>query len=127
MQNLSLAIFIGCITFSDAVRINKDKKAPVKEKTEEEYRYEQFGKGMPKFWDDYHRDAFFADTWRHTGYEGHIVQVANDTAYVEDSPADYHFPTGVSQWEPTDAASVQLESTIEDLGMTAVPSDEVMV
>ena len=26
--------------------------------------------------------------------------MTNDTAYTGDTPTEYHFPTGVEQWEP---------------------------
>ena len=84
---------------TDAVKIAKDAEVP-KEKTEEEYRYAQFGKAMPSFWNDFQSDPFFADTWRFSGNTEHVVQMTNNTAYTNDAPADYHFPTGTEQWEP---------------------------
>merc|ERR1712188_280644 len=45
-------------------------------------------------------DPFFANTWRFAGMAGHVISMSNETAYTDDSPSDYYFPTGVEQWEP---------------------------
>jgi hypothetical protein len=106
MPTLSQAVLLGLIGFSDAIELRKTE--PIKpEPNADSYNYGQFGKSMPTFWDDFvGRDPFFSNTWRHTEYEGHIVQVANSTAYVDDTNADYHFPTGLDQWEETTGSNV---------------------
>ena len=92
---------MALISSSDAISLNKagDEKKP----EADAYSYEQFGKAMPEYWHDMQSDPFFVNTWRFSGPNGHngqTVQITNDTAYTEDAPTDYHFPTGVSQWEP---------------------------
>jgi len=92
MQRLSLAVFLGVVSVTDAIKLMDDDAS--------EYKYDQFGKGMPAFWNDFQSDPFFADTWRFAGMAGHVVSMTNETAYNADSPADYYFPTGTEQWEP---------------------------
>ena len=71
MLNISQAVFLGLIGFTDAVELNKFTN---KAEPSADYDYGQFGKAAPAFWDDFvGRDPFFSDTWRHTLYEGHIV------------------------------------------------------
>lgn len=90
----SVAVLLGFVSIS-AVKISSE------EPDAETYNYGQFGKAMPPFWDDFvARDPFFSNTWRFSGDGGHVVQMTNDTAYTGDSPTEYHFPTGVEQWEP---------------------------
>lgn len=112
---------------SDAVTLNKagDEKKP----EVDAYNYEQFGKAMPDYWHDMNTDPFFSNTWRFSGANGHVVQLTNDTAYTGDAPADYHFPTGVSQWEPDTLLQLRegVRSVIEQYGMTAVPYEMEMI
>ena len=81
-------------------------------------------------------DPFFANTWRFAGMAGHVISMTNETAYLDDTPTDYYFPTGTEQWEPD--ALVFLgesigealthhhvqQSLIERLGMTEAPAED---
>ena len=92
---------MALISNSEAISLGKsgDEKKP----EPDPYNYEQFGKAMPDYWHDMQSDPFFVNTWRFSGPNGHngqTVMITNTTAYVDDTPSDYHFPTGVSQWEP---------------------------
>ena len=85
---------------------------------------------MPEYWHDFvAADPFFSNTWRFSGANGHVVQLTNDTAYTGDAPSDYHFPTGVSQWEPDALLQLRegVRSTIEEFGMTAIPYEDEMI
>ena len=66
--SLSVQVFIGLISFSEAVKINQ--------------------RGMPDFWNEMVTDPFFANTWRFTDMShGHVVSLVNETAYVDqDTP-----------------------------------------
>ena len=87
---------------------------------------------MPDYWHDMQTDPFFANTWRFSGPNGHngqTVMITNDTAYTGDAQTDYHFPTGVSQWEPDALLQLResLRDVIEETGMTAVPYEMEMI
>ena len=83
-------------------------------------------------------DPFFANTWRFAGLAGHVISMSNETAYTDDSPSDYYFPTGVEQWEPDALVflgesisealghhhTVPAQSLIERLGMTEAPVED---
>jgi hypothetical protein len=126
---LSLAVFLG---YTDAVELTKRF---VNTPEPDAYNYRQFGH-EPDFWHDMQSDPFFANTWRFADMPGHAVQVTNETAYLDDSPADYYFPTGVAQWEPDalvflgESIGEALEhpyeskSLIERLGMTEAPVED---
>merc|ERR1711990_314166 len=130
--NLSLAVFLGC---ADAVTLNKRFVNTAEPSADKIYSYGQFGH-EPDFWHDMQSDPFFANTWRFADMPGHVVQVTNETAYLDDSPADYYFPTGTEQWEPDalvflgESIGEALEhhhapqSLIERLGMTEAPIEE---
>ena len=127
---VSLAVFLGSV---DAVTLNKLTNYNTPEP--DAYNYERFGH-EPDFWHDMTVDPFFANTWRFAGMAGHAVSVVNETAYLDDSPADYYFPTGTEQWEPDsliflgESIGEALEhrhgaqSLIERLGMTEAPIEE---
>ena len=131
--NLSKAAFIGCVT---AVTIQNLKTKQFTGPEPDAYAFGQFGT-MPSYWHDWKTDPFFANTWRHTDLSlGHVISIANETAYLADSPDDYYFPTGTEQWEPDallflgesigealEHHHVQ-ESLIERLGMTEAPVEE---
>ena len=133
-SKISAAVLLGCAT---AVTITSFKKNEDYKKPEPDaYSYGQFGT-LPDFWHDMNTDPFFSNTWRHVDLSyGHVISVANETAYLGDSPADYYFPTGTEQWEP-DALlflgesigealghhHVQ-QSLIERLGMTEAPEED---
>jgi len=53
------------------------------------------GGGEPPFWNDFVSDPFFANTWRFSGMAGHRISMVNETAYLDDAPEDYYFPTNV--------------------------------
>ena len=131
MQRLSLAVLLGVVSYTDAVKIAKKP-----------YKYDQFGKGMPDFWNDFQSDPFFANTWRFAGLAGHVVSMTNETAYNDDAPTDYYFPTGGDQWEPDSLVFLgesigealehhhtvprnQEVSLIQQLGMTEAPTIEL--
>ena len=131
--NLSTAVLIGCVT---AVTIKNLKTKQHKESEPDAYTYGQFGT-MPDYWHDFKSDPFFANTWRHTDLSmGHVISIANETAYLADSPADYYFPTGTEQWEPDallflgESIGEAMEhhhtsqSLIERLGMTEAPVED---
>ena len=69
-MKLSIAVFLGIISYSEAIKIMKD---------------------MPEYWHEMVSDEFYADTWgqgySHNGALGHM----NETAYLADSPLDYYF------------------------------------
>ena len=54
-------------------------------------------------------EEFYADTWTHSDGNHNL---ANETAYTEDSPPDYYFPTGTEQWEPD--SLIQLNDGIDE-------------
>ena len=90
---------------------------------------------MPDYWHDMQTDPFFSNTWRFSGngaengHNGNNWIMTNETAYTGDSPTDYHFPTGVSQWEPDALLQLRegIRSTIEEYGMTAIPYEQEMI
>ena len=127
MKTISLAVFLALISDSDAISLDKagDEKKP----EVDAYNYEQFGKAMPEYWHDMNTDPFFSNTWRFSGANGHVVQLTNDTAYTGDAPADYHFPTEVTQWEPDSLLQLRegVRNVIEEYGMTAVPYEMEMI
>ena len=132
MQTFSLAV-LALISNTDAISLNKagDEKKP----EVDAYNFEQFGKAMPDYWHDMQTDPFFSNTWRFSGngaengHNGNNWILTNDTAYTGDSPADYHFPTGVSQWEPDALLQLRegIRSTIEEYGMTPIPYEMEMI
>jgi hypothetical protein len=81
--NISIQVLLGFVSYSDAVTLNQ-----------------MDGGGEPAFWNDMVTDPFFANTWRFAGMAGHRVSMVNETAYEDDTPSDYYFPTGTEQWEP---------------------------
>ena len=88
----SVAVLLG---YATAVTIKNLKPTSDYKKPEPDaYDFRQFGH-EPDFWHDMQTDPFFANTWRFTGFPlGHAISVANETAYLDDSPTDYYFPTG---------------------------------
>ena len=90
---VSVAVLLG---FADAVTFVKKKYNTAEP---DGYNYGKFGT-EPDFWHDMQTDPFFANTWRFAGMAGHVISMSNETAYLDDSPADYYFPTGTEQWEP---------------------------
>ena len=77
--SLSVQVFIGSISFAEAVKINQKEE--------------------PSFWNDMITNPYYADTWRYTDLSrGHVRSLVNETAYVDEDTSkeysDYWFDVG---------------------------------
>ena len=88
-MKLSIAVFLGLISYSDAIQIRSQNP------------YET-SKYLPEYYHDMVSDYDYAATLE-TAYQHSML--INETAYKADSPQDYYFDQGspngdVQQWEP---------------------------
>ena len=82
MKHLSILVLLGAISLNDAIKIQNDPHG--------------FGTHLPVYWHEMVADEHYANTWKLSDND----RATNETAYMNDSPSDYYFPTGVVQWEP---------------------------